>query len=161
MKHLTTKRNMQCLVGWVVTLSQCIWRLVEKCLSFKMLRQVKKFEWLDERQLIFESLKEYLESSSPLSKLMVGEELYMYLSISPFVINLMLAREDIGVQKPIHYTRKSCKVQKPFTPRSSNWPILSSPQPNYFDRISKLIQSSSWLTRPWNLSSRWPIPLGI
>lgn len=37
---------------------------------------------------------------------MVDEKLYMYLSILPFAISLLLVWEDAVVQKPIYYMSK-------------------------------------------------------
>lgn len=37
---------------------------------------------------------------------MIGEELYMYLSILPFTVSLILVKGDIGTQKPINYITK-------------------------------------------------------
>lgn len=50
-----SRKEVQCLVGWVVVLSQFIARSNDKCLSFfKTLRQIKEFKWTEECQATFE-----------------------------------------------------------------------------------------------------------
>lgn len=51
---------------------------------------------------VFEELKGYL-STLPLSKLEAGEELYLYLVVSPSSISSILVQEENRVQKPVYY----------------------------------------------------------
>ena len=66
-------------------------RATDKCLPF--FRTLKKsFEWTAECQQAFEELKAYLSSPSLLSPLQPGEELFLYLAISPAAVSVALIR---------------------------------------------------------------------
>ena len=54
----------------------------------------KSFEWMDECQQAFEGLKAYLASMLLLSPSKPGEELYLYLAVSPHVVSSALIREE-------------------------------------------------------------------
>jgi len=69
----------------------------------------RAFEWTDEFQHAFENLKAYLASTSLLSPSKLGEELYLYLVVSPHVVSLALMREEGKVQKPVYYTNKALR----------------------------------------------------
>ena len=56
--------------------------------------------------MAFKQLKEYLRSLPLLTFSNVGEELIMYLSISPTVVSVMLIKKDDKVQKPMYYISK-------------------------------------------------------
>ena len=64
---------------------------------------------MDECQHAFENLKAYLASTSLLSLSKLGEELYLYLVVSPHVVSLTLTREEGKVQKPVYYTNKASR----------------------------------------------------
>ena len=59
---------------------------------FKILK--KAFEWTDECQRVFEDLKAYLTMASLLSPSVVGEELYLYLAVTPHAVSSALIREE-------------------------------------------------------------------
>lgn len=61
---------------------------------------------MEECQATFEYLKKYLGAPSLLSKPSIGEELCLYLAISPAIVSLVLVQEEIKVQKSIYYTSK-------------------------------------------------------
>ena len=68
-------------------------RATYKCLPF--FRTLKKsFEWTTECQQVFEDLKAYLSSLPLLSLSELGEELFLYLAISPATVNVALVREE-------------------------------------------------------------------
>ena len=69
---------------------------------FKVLKKV--FEWADECQKAFQDLKVYLTMAPLLSPSILGEELYLYLAVSPHVVSLALIREERKAQKPVYYT---------------------------------------------------------
>lgn len=101
MQHLWNK--VQHLIGQITTLDHFISRPTEKCLPFfKVRRGAKDFQWIEECQDAFEDLKRYLDFLLLLSK-PISCELYLYLSISPIAIGLVLAKEEPKEQKPIHY----------------------------------------------------------
>ena len=58
----------------------------------------KSFEWTVECQQAFEDLKVYLSSLPLLSPLKLGEELFLYLVVSPAAVSAVLVREEDRVQ---------------------------------------------------------------
>ena len=84
---------MQSLIGRVSVLNRIVLRAIDKCLPFfKVLR--KAFEWTDECQQEFENLKMYLTTTPLLNLSKPGEEMYLYLIISPPTVSLALVREE-------------------------------------------------------------------
>ena len=80
-----------------------------KCLPFfKVLK--KAFEWTDECQKAFQNLKIYLTTAPLLSPSIPGEELYLYLVVSPHAISSALIKEERKVQKPVYYTSRALKA---------------------------------------------------
>ena len=74
---------------------------------FKVLK--KAFEWTDECQKAFENLNVYLTMAPLLSPSVVGEELYLYLVITPHAMSSALIREEDKVQRPVYYTSKALR----------------------------------------------------
>ena len=87
-----TVKEVQSLNNKVGALNRFISRVTDKCLLF--FRTLKKlFEWTIECQQAFEDLKTYLSSPPLQSQFKPGEELFLYLAISPATINAALVRE--------------------------------------------------------------------
>ncbi|GFY93718.1 hypothetical protein Acr_09g0001640 [Actinidia rufa] len=79
----------------------------DKCLPFfKILRKSQAFQWNEESENAFQQLKEYLGSPPLLTVPTTGEDLYIYLSISPTAVSAVLIREEDQVQRPIYYVSK-------------------------------------------------------
>ena len=97
--ELTPPKNVkkvQSLNNKIATLNRFISRAADRCLPF--FRTLKKsFEWKIECQQAFEDLKAYLSSPPLLSSSKPGEELFLYLAISPATINAALIKEKDGV----------------------------------------------------------------
>ncbi|XP_050285610.1 uncharacterized protein LOC126725123 [Quercus robur] len=74
-----------------------------------MLVLKKAFEWTDECQRAFEDLKVYLTMAPLLSPSVEGEELYLYLAVTPHAVSSALIREEDKVQRPVYYTSKALK----------------------------------------------------
>uniref|UniRef100_A0A2N9F5L1 RNase H type-1 domain-containing protein n=1 Tax=Fagus sylvatica TaxID=28930 RepID=A0A2N9F5L1_FAGSY len=75
-------KEVQRLTGRVAALNRFMSRSTDKCLPFfKTLK--KAFEWTDECHQAFEELKKYLTKPPLLSPSKQGEELYLYLAVSP------------------------------------------------------------------------------
>uniref|UniRef100_A0A2N9HNZ2 Uncharacterized protein n=1 Tax=Fagus sylvatica TaxID=28930 RepID=A0A2N9HNZ2_FAGSY len=92
----------------VAALIRFISRSTDKCLPFfKTLK--KAFTWMDECQQAFEELKKYLMTPPLLSPSKQGEELYLYLAVSPTAISSALVREEDRRQLPIYYTSRALK----------------------------------------------------
>ena len=74
---------------------------------FKVLK--KAFEWTDKCQKAFQDLKIYLTTTPLLSPSMLGEELYLYLAVTPYAVSSALIREEGRMQKPVYYTSKALR----------------------------------------------------
>ena len=107
--ELTPPKNVkkvQSLNGKITALNRFVSRATDKCLPF--FRTLKKsFEWMAKCQQVFDDLKAYLSFSLLLSLSKLGEELFLYLAISPTVVNVALIKEEDGVQKPIYFTSRA------------------------------------------------------
>ena len=89
--------------GRVAALNRFVFRVTDKCLPFfKTLKKV--FEWTDECKRAFKELRTYLASPLLLSLSKFGEELSLYLALSPMVVNSALIWEEDYMQLPIYYT---------------------------------------------------------
>jgi dsDNA-binding SOS-regulon protein len=106
-----TTKEVQRLTGRVVALNRFMSRSTDKCLPFfKTLK--KAFEWTDECQQAFEELKRYLTKPPLLSPSKQGEELYLYLAVSPTAVSSALVREEKRLQLPIYYTSRALRGAK-------------------------------------------------
>ena len=63
----------------------------------------------DDCQRAFQDLKAYLTTASLLSPSVLGEELYLYLAVTPHAVSSALVREEGRVQKPVYYTSQALK----------------------------------------------------
>ena len=100
MKLPRSIKEVQSLTGQVTALNMFVSKAIDKCLPFfKVLK--KTFEWTDECQKAFQDLKTYLTTAPLLSPSVPGEELYLYLAMSPHVMSSALIREEERVQKPV------------------------------------------------------------
>ncbi|XP_030970626.1 uncharacterized protein LOC115991008 [Quercus lobata] len=99
-------KEVQSLNGKRAALNRFVSKATDRCLPF--FRTLKKsFEWTNECQQAFEELKEYLSSPPLLSPLQPGEELFLYLAISPVAVSAALVREEERVQKPVYYASRA------------------------------------------------------
>ena len=86
-------KEVQSLTRRVVALNRFVSRATDKCLPFfKVLK--KAFEWTDEYQKAFQDLKNYLTTAPLLSPSVLGEELYLYLAVSPHDVNSTLIKKE-------------------------------------------------------------------
>ena len=84
-------------------------KVAKKCfLFFKILKGVKNFQWTDECQQTFESLKKYLESPLLITQPTEKEELFLYLAVSEKAIKSIMVRE---VDSKHHLVYNVTKVQ--------------------------------------------------
>ena len=74
---------------------------------FKVFR--KAFEWTNECQKAFQDLKVYLTIAPLLNPSIPGEELYLYLTVSPHVVCSALIRKEKKVQKLVYYTSRALR----------------------------------------------------
>ena len=93
MKPPQNVKEVQSLIGRVAALNRFVSKATDKCLPFfRILR--KAFEWTDDCQRAFEDLKAYLTSTPLLSPSVLGEELYLYLAVTPHAVSSVLIREE-------------------------------------------------------------------
>ncbi|XP_075640332.1 uncharacterized protein LOC142612092 [Castanea sativa] len=92
--------------------------------------QVKGFEWIEERALAFQQLKEYLSWSLVMSRPEKDEVLFSYIAVASHAVSLVLVRVDNGVQRPVYYSAD-------YTRRIAKWgTILGAFDINYMPRTS-------------------------
>ena len=101
-------KEVQSLNGKVAALNRFVSREMEKCLPFFHTLK-KSFEWTDECQQVFEELKAYLSAPLLLSPSQSGEELFLYLAVSPAAVSTALIREEEKVQKPMYYASRALR----------------------------------------------------
>ena len=93
MKPLHNIKEVQSLTGRVAALNRFVSKATDKCLLFfKILK--KAFEWTDECQKAFQDLKMYLVVALLLSPSVMGEELFLYLAVTPHVVSSALIKEE-------------------------------------------------------------------
>ena len=91
----------------VTALNRFISKLADKCLPFfKILKENKFFEWMNESKLAFQLLKKYIGSPHLLIIPNMGEKLTLYLSVSPIVVSVVLTKEENKIQRPVYYVNK-------------------------------------------------------
>ena len=104
-------KEVQSLNRKIAALNRFVLRTIDKCLPF--FRTLKKsFEWTAECQQAFEELKAYLSALPLQSPSQPGEELFLYLAISPTAVSAALIKEEERVQKLIYVgliIRNECK----------------------------------------------------
>ena len=101
-------KEVQPLTRRVTALNRFVSKATNKCLPFfKVL--MKAFEWMDECYKVFQDLKVYLTTAPLLSPSIPGEELYLYLAVSPHAISPTLIREEGKVQKSMYYTSRALR----------------------------------------------------
>ena len=101
-------KEVQSLNGKIAALNRFVSRATDKCLPFFHTLK-RSFEWTTECQQAFEELKAYLSSPPLLSPSQPGEELFLYLAVSPAAISAALFREEEKVQKPVYYASRALR----------------------------------------------------
>ena len=93
MKPLQNIKEVQSLTGRVTTLNRFVFKATYKCLPFFKVFK-KAFKWTDNCQKAFQDLKDYLTMAPLLSPSIMGEELYLYLAMTPRAVSSALIREE-------------------------------------------------------------------
>ena len=107
LKPLSNPKEVQELIGMLAALNQFISKFVDRCCPFyQLLKKWKGFQWNKECERFFQDLKEYLMRAPMLTTSELGEDLFMYLSVSDHAVSAMLLR-DQGVQQPVYYINKT------------------------------------------------------
>ena len=94
---MSSPRNIhkvQQLASQVAALNRFVFKLADKCLPFfKILRKNKAFEWMNESEMAFQQLREYLGSPPLFTVPNMDEELILYLSVPPTALSAVLIWE--------------------------------------------------------------------
>ena len=99
-------KEVQRLTRRVAALNRFVSKTTDKCLPFfKILKQA--FQWTEECEATFQSLKEYLSKPPLLSPSIEGEDLFLYLAVSQIVVSLVLICEELKIQRPVYYTSQA------------------------------------------------------
>ena len=92
----------------IAALNRFISRSADRCRPFfLLLNKWKGFEWTKECALAFQQLKEYLSRLPIMSSPEADEVLFGYIAVAPYIVSLVLIREDNGIQRPVYYVSKS------------------------------------------------------
>ena len=75
-------------------------------LLLALVQNVDIFAWIEQCEEAFQDLKKYLTSALILSCLDPKEDLYMYLVVSVHAENVVLLKDQRGIQRPIYYSVK-------------------------------------------------------
>ena len=142
-------KEVQSLFRRVITLNRFVSKATNKCLSFfKVLR--KTFEWMDECQKAFQDLKVYLTKAPLLSPSIHGEELYLYLAVSPHAVSSTLIREEGKVQKPVYYTSRALRGAEGRYPMMEKWAfalIMTSRKLRHYYQAHVIIVNTNHLLK--------------
>ncbi|XP_058216700.1 uncharacterized protein LOC131327565 [Rhododendron vialii] len=88
-------KEVQKLTGRVAALNRFISQATDKCQAFfKVLK--KAFEWTTKEEEAFLQLKTYMASVPLLSRTQEGDDLFLYLAVSPHAVSAVLIREEQG-----------------------------------------------------------------
>ena len=108
MKSPQSIEEVQSLTEQVAALNRFVSKATDRCLPFFKVLE-KAFEWTDECQRAFQDLKTYLVTAPLLSPSVMGEELFLYLAVTPHAVSSALIREEGKVQKSVYYTSRALR----------------------------------------------------
>lgn len=108
MESPANKKQIQVLTGRLTTLNRFISKYSD-CLHpfFTTLRSASKNEWNEDCQKAFDGIKQYLTEPPILNQPLLGEELFMYLAVSQYVVSTVLLKVENGTQRPIYFVSKA------------------------------------------------------
>ncbi|XP_073152935.1 uncharacterized protein [Henckelia pumila] len=89
---------------------QEVQRSADKSLPFfKALQKTKIFEWNEESEKAFQDLKAYLKQLPVLNKPTQGEELFLYLAVTPRAASSVLVRKEGINHQPVYFVSHALK----------------------------------------------------
>ena len=101
-------KEVQKLTKIMAALNQFISRSADRCRPFFLLmNKWKSFEWTEECVQAFQQLKEYFSHPPIMSSLETDEVLFVYITVAPHAVSLVLIRVDNGRQRLVYYVSKS------------------------------------------------------
>jgi len=108
MQSLKTVKEVQHLVGRVVTLSRFMPKMAEKIRPIlSLLRKASHFKWDDRCEDVFIQLKAFLASPLVIQKPCIDQPIIVYLSVSKDSIKAALVQEIEGEQQPVYFTNRT------------------------------------------------------
>ena len=107
MKSPRNIKEVQKLTGCIAALSRFSSRSTDRSVNFfNALRGSKEFEWTEQCNKDFESLKEHLAWPPTLRKVEDGEPLDIYLAVSEHAVSSALIKSEGNHQLPVYYTSR-------------------------------------------------------
>ena len=107
MKQPTSIKDVQRLTGKIVGLNRSLLKYIEiSLIFFQTLKDGKSFEWTSECQKAFEALKEHLNEVLLLTRLEIGESIFIYLEVSDTTISAVLLKNDGQMDRLVYYVNK-------------------------------------------------------
>ena len=110
-QQLNSSRNpkeVPKLTRIIVTLNQFMSKSNDKCRTFfQLLRKWKGFQWTEECDSAYQSLKLYPTHPPILSSPKLGKDPYMYLAVSELAISMVLIKVQDSVQRLVYYVSKA------------------------------------------------------
>ena len=107
LKPPSNPKGVPVLTGMLAALNRFISKFADRCRPFyQLLKKWKGFQWSEECERAFQELKEYLVREPMLIAPELGEDLFMYLSVSEHAVSVVLLR-DQRVQQPVYYISKT------------------------------------------------------
>ena len=101
-------KEVQKLTSMITALNRFISRSADRCRPFYLLiNKWKGFEWSEDCVMAFQQLKEYLYRPPIMSSPKADEVIYVYITVAPHIVSLVLIRDDNSLQKPVYYASKS------------------------------------------------------
>ena len=107
LKPPSNPKEVQILIGMLVTLNRFISKFADRCCPFyQLLKKWKGFQWNEEYEKAFQDLKKYLMRAPMLAAPEPKEDLFMYPSVSDHAVSVVLLRGQ-GMQQPVYYISKT------------------------------------------------------
>jgi hypothetical protein len=119
MQPPSSRKEVQRLMGRIVSLNRFISKVAERSLSFfKVLRVNSIFQWGAEQQQAFEDLRNYLEEAAVMSKPSPKADLQLYIAATGTTVSAILVEErmeaDSLKQFSIYYVSEALSGSKLF-----------------------------------------------
>ncbi|XP_048493031.1 uncharacterized protein LOC125493605 [Beta vulgaris subsp. vulgaris] len=97
-------KEVQRLTGCLAALGWFLSKSGDKCHHFfATIKKNAKFEWTEEAEKTLQQVKDHLRQLPRLIIPAEGEKLYVYLTVSPFAISVVLLAERDSVQIPVYF----------------------------------------------------------